>query len=306
VIGGAFSLQTNPHVGHRSVRSYSSHGKGESVLSPAVGYLYRLHNISEDEKIEGSGRNGKVLKGDVLRYLGLIAGSKSQRPTKQETSSKEPSKSTQPQSRSPSSSQQEFANPKSNVPHVWFSIDVPTNEVTDALKTLNMIASKQSLQLSMQDVVTKACALALRDVPDANTYWGGDDVNRFDAINLAIQTNTPKGSVTSLIKDADDKGLLDIARATKEAPSGSNDYGSMVISKVDVDDLSLVIPKGFGGILAIGKERREIVLDELDRPSISAMTTFTLSMDQRAMPSETAAKFLDTFSRYLSNPALLS
>jgi pyruvate dehydrogenase E2 component (dihydrolipoamide acetyltransferase) len=90
------------------------------------------------------------------------------------------------------------------------------DRVIQVREELNVHEKEFGVKISINDFIMRACALASRDYPDVNVQWGDKVIKKFKYVDLAMAVATDKGLITPIIFRADTKGLLDIARASKD------------------------------------------------------------------------------------------
>ncbi|MGH7100136.1 MAG: pyruvate dehydrogenase complex dihydrolipoamide acetyltransferase [Stellaceae bacterium] len=199
---------------------------------------------------------------------------------------------------------------KQTVPHFYISIDC---EIDALLKIREELNGKSPDKISLNDLVIRASALALRQVPAANAAWSEDGLLLWDTVDIAVAVALPDGLITPIVKSADRKGLAAIARDTRDliarARTGKlklDEYqgGTFSISNMGmygVRDFAAVINPPHGGILAVGAgEQRPIVKE--GALAIATMMSCTLSCDHRAVDGATGAQFLAAFKKLVEDP----
>lgn len=205
---------------------------------------------------------------------------------------------------------------KATVPHYYTSIECEIDELLDLRKTLK---KDFEVNVSVNDLVVKAAALALRDVPQANAKWNNrtQDVEGDDGqVDISVAVATPSGLITPIVTRADKRGLVDInsvvkdlatrARLGKLAPE-EYQGGSFSISNLGmfgINSFSAVINPPQACILAVGAGIPRVVPPRGSqiKPSVVTKVTVQLSSDRRVVNEATAAQFLQVFQSYFSNP----
>ncbi|KAJ1990533.1 hypothetical protein H4R33_001676 [Dimargaris cristalligena] len=261
-------------------------------LSPAVGHLVALYEIDPAQIKEVSGPHGRLLKGDVLRYL--QAQGKTKPPTKQapqpkaapapSTPSASATKASAPGSGTGSGSYTDIpltnmrriiasrlTESKATIPHSYVKQDLCMDKLMQLRKRLNSTAE---VKLSVNDFIIRASALALRDVPDANVRFNPaatDDstlATRLPTIDISIAVATPAGLITPIIKHADQKGIATISREMKALAERArlnklkpDEYqgGTFSVSNLGmfgINDFTAVINPPQACILAVGGTRQ--------------------------------------------------
>jgi pyruvate dehydrogenase E2 component (dihydrolipoamide acetyltransferase) len=171
----------------------------------------------------------------------------------------------------------------------------------------------RSGNISVNDFVIRAVALALRQVPAANASWSDEAILQWDRVDIAVAVALEDGLITPIIRGADTKGLATIANETKDlvarARSGKLKLeefqgGTFSISNLGmfgVRDFAAVINPPHGGILAVGAgEQRPVVKD--GALAVATVMSCTLSCDHRAVDGAVGAQFLAAFKKLVEDP----
>jgi pyruvate dehydrogenase E2 component (dihydrolipoamide acetyltransferase) len=200
---------------------------------------------------------------------------------------------------------------KQTVPHFYLTIDCVIDKLLAARKELN--AGDEALKASVNDFVIRAVALALKQVPAANTAWAGTDTLWFEHADVSVAVATPGGLITPIIKAAETKGIGTIAREMKDLAERARagklkpeefQGGTFSISNLGmygVKQFEAVINPPQACILAVGAgEPRAIVKD--GALGVATVMSCTLSVDHRAVDGAVGAAFLAAFKRLIENP----
>ena len=177
------------------------------------------------------------------------------------------------------------------------------------------------IKVSYNDIIVRACAKALADMPIVNASVEGDSILYHDYVNVGTAVSVPGGLIVPVIKDADIIGLSGIAARSaaliekaREGRLTDADYhgGTFTVSSLgmfDLDDFVAIINPPESAILAVGKIAKTpvVVTDEEgeDAIVIKSMCALCLSYDHRIIDGAEAAKFLQKVKNYLQNPVLL-
>ena len=177
------------------------------------------------------------------------------------------------------------------------------------------------IKISYNDIIVRACAKALADMPIVNASVEGDSILYHDYVNVGTAVSVPGGLIVPVIKDADIIGLSGIAARSaaliekaREGRLTDADYhgGTFSVSSLgmfDLDDFVAIINPPESAILAVGKIAKTpvVVTDEEgeDAIVIKSMCALCLSYDHRIIDGAEAAKFLQKVKNYLQNPVLL-
>ncbi|MGH2349617.1 MAG: dihydrolipoamide acetyltransferase family protein [bacterium] len=204
---------------------------------------------------------------------------------------------------------------KQQAPHFYVTITVAMDEALRVRRQLNTAATDQG-KISVNDLVLRAAALALRSFPNLNAAFVDGRLRRHRRINLAVAIALPDGLIAPVIHDVDRKSLAEIADAAKSlgerARSGrlrGEDYegGTFTVSNLgmyDVDNFVAIINPPHAAILAVGSAQPRPVVRNGQVTAATTMT-LTISADHRVTDGAEAARFLGEVKRLLENPVLL-
>ncbi len=205
---------------------------------------------------------------------------------------------------------------KRDIPHFYLSMDCEIDSMLDMRTQLNR--RSDDFNLSINDFVVRAAALALRKVPAANASWIDGGLRRYDSVDVSVAVAIEDGLVTPIVRDADRKGLAEISREVKTLvergrakPMGlaPEEYqgGSFCISNLGmygVKSFSAIINPPQGMILAVGAgEQRPVVRD--GALAVATVMTCTLSVDHRAVDGALGAEFLQAFKDMIQDPLVM-
>jgi pyruvate dehydrogenase E2 component (dihydrolipoamide acetyltransferase) len=206
---------------------------------------------------------------------------------------------------------------KQNVPHFYLTLNCELDALLGLRKQLNDAApvrdDKPAYKISVNDIVIKAMALALRDVPDANASWTDSNMVMHRHSDVGVAVAIPGGLITPIVRRAEEKGLSTIANEMKDLASRARDRkllpqeyqgGTTAVSNLGmfgISEFSAVINPPHSTILAVGAgEQRPIVRD--GAVATATVMTVTLSTDHRAVDGALGAQLLQAFKHYIENP----
>jgi pyruvate dehydrogenase E2 component (dihydrolipoamide acetyltransferase) len=205
---------------------------------------------------------------------------------------------------------------KQTVPHFYVGNEIDMTKVLKLRQELNTALTEEGIKISVNDLIVKACALALEKFPEVNGSYRDGQFVLHKKVNIGIAVDIPSGLVVPVIRDANTKGLRTIAREAKslvaKAQAGKLtttdlDGGTFSISNLgmmDVTDFAAVISPPQAAILAVAAIRKAFVPIN-DQPVIREIMHVTLSADHRIIYGATVARFLQDVKRLLQNPFLL-
>jgi pyruvate dehydrogenase E2 component (dihydrolipoamide acetyltransferase) len=202
---------------------------------------------------------------------------------------------------------------KGPVPHFYLTIDVAMDRVWDAYKALR----DQKSSISINDIIVKAAALALRQHPEINASFAGDHVKVYSRVHIGMAVALEEGLITPVLRDADLKPLEEIsdearslaerARAKKLQP---NEYTGATFSisnlgMMGIEEFSAIINPPEAAILAVGAVRQvPVVVD--GTLAVGWRMKATLSVDHRVADGAAGARFLQTLRKFLEHPLLMA
>lgn len=256
--------------------------------------------------VQGTGPNGRIIRRDVEQ----AAASPSR-------AGRAPQGVRQPPTQLPVTTMrkviaQRLTEVKPGVPHFYLTIEV---EMDQAL-ALREEAKAQELKVSVNDVVVKATAMAVRRFPRINQVFAGDSIQQLHTVDVGVAVAIEDGLITPIVKDADQKGLADIASEIRELAERAKkkalkpeEYtgGSITVSNLGmfgIDTFIAVINPPQAAILAIGKVEPKVVVRG-GQMVIRQMMSVTLSGDHRVIDGAVGAQFLSELRALLEHPLRL-
>ncbi len=206
---------------------------------------------------------------------------------------------------------------KQTIPHFYVSVDCELDALLALRTQINDAApvkdGKPAYKLSVNDMVIKAMALALRDVPDANVSWTDQAMVKHKHSDVGVAVSIPGGLITPIIRHAEEKSLSAISNEMKDLGKRAKDRklkpeeyqgGTTAVSNMGmmgVKNFAAVVNPPHATILAVGAgEQRPVVKN--GQLAIATVMTVTLSTDHRAVDGALGAELLGAFKTYIENP----
>ncbi|MDT7934719.1 MAG: 2-oxo acid dehydrogenase subunit E2 [Sphingomonadaceae bacterium] len=202
---------------------------------------------------------------------------------------------------------------KQTVPHYYLAVDVRLDALLKLRGELNASLDGQGVKLSVNDLLIKALALALRQVPDANVSFTGDSLLKFGRADISVAVAIPAGLITPIITGADQIRVSEIAMRMKELAARAKDGklqpheyqgGTASLSNLGmygIKQFEAVINPPQGMILAVGAgERRPWVDGDAIVPA--TIMTATGSFDHRAIDGAVGAQLMQAFRGLVEQP----
>jgi pyruvate dehydrogenase E2 component (dihydrolipoamide acetyltransferase) len=199
---------------------------------------------------------------------------------------------------------------KFTAPHFYLKMEVQMDNAMAARTAMNNISP---VKISFQDMMIKACAMALRLHPAVNSSWMGDFIRSYNHIHIGSAVAVEEGLIVPVFKFADQKSLSQIAAEANDLYSKAktkklqpneftgNTFTISNLGMMDIDEFTAIINPPDSCILAVGKIK-ETVVKKGDGFGTANMMTLTLSCDHRIVDGAVGARFLQTVKSFLENP----
>jgi pyruvate dehydrogenase E2 component (dihydrolipoamide acetyltransferase) len=292
--------------------------------SPLARRMAQEHNI-DLRQVHGTGPGGRIVRDDIedileqQRTTPAPAAAQPQVPSEESPvpSSTEvtaaPDEEVSTLSRVQMIIARRLTESKQTIPHFYVSSEVDMTGALAMRQVFNASAGEDGVKVSVNDLIVKACALALEKFPEVNTSFKDGQFVRHKHINVGIAVDIPAGLVVPVIRDANIKGVRSIARESKaliekaranKLSTTDLDGGTFSVSNLgmmDVTDFIAVINPPQAGILAIASTRKHFVPVD-GQPVIRDLMSMTMSADHRILYGATVARFLQEVKRLLQNP----
>ena len=257
--------------------------------------------------VRGSGPHGRIVKADIDRVLeaGTVPAA---------------SEAEQPPERIELSNVRKviaarLLEAKQTIPHFYLEADADAGALLDLRRRINADLERER-RVTVNDLVVKATAMALRRVPQVNSAWGGDHIVRHRQVHVAVAVAVDDGLFTPVVRNTDRKGFLEIASEIRalvdKTRSGKllpEEYqgGTFSVSNLGmygIEAFAAVINPPQGGILAVGAATERPVVRDGAVKSAPVMT-LTLSGDHRVIDGAIGARWLAELRAFIENPALM-
>ncbi len=203
---------------------------------------------------------------------------------------------------------------KAPVPHFYVTSEVDMDRAWSLREELNALEGQP--RVSVNDLVIKACALALMKNPGVNASFQGQAIRVYHRAHIGLAVALDNGLITPVLRDADVKPLSQIAVESRDlaerARGGKLRAQEMTgatfsisnLGMLDVEEFSAIINPPEGAILAVGAVLEKPVVDE-GEIRVGRRLRLTLSCDHRAMDGAMGARFLQDVKRLLQEPLRL-
>lgn len=269
--------------------------------------------------IKGSGDNGRVIKRDVDSYTPAQAApaaapaGKAAAQVQSFTPTGEEGYTDTSLSQMRRIIAQRLSESKFSAPHFYLRMTVTMDKAMDARKAINNVSPEK---VSFNDLVIKACAMALRKHPAVNSSWMGDFIRQNHHIHIGTAVAVDEGLIVPVVRFADQKSLSQIAveagtliekaRTKKIQPQEftGNTFTISNLGMMDIDEFTAIINPPDACILAVGKITPTPVVED-GAVVVRHLMKLTLSCDHRVVDGAVGSRFLQTLKTYLENPVTM-
>ena len=309
--------------------------------SPLVKRLAEEHGIDLSQ-VTGSGPGGRIIKNDINDFVSgakpapTIPAAPAQEPalTPAATNGQADQPAPVPAEAGPAASPsgkgtrvelarirrttgKRMAESKQSIPHYYVTSSVDMTEGLAFRVQVNQSLGESGGRISVNDLIVKAAALALREHPEVNTSFEGGELYQHDNIDINIAIAIDGGLIAPFVPSADEKSLGSISRLIKDLGKRAREGGlspeefqggTFTISNLgmfDVDEFIAVINPPQAAILAVGSVQEVPVVRD-GEIAVGSVMKLTLSADHRALDGAQVATFLQAVKRYLESPMLLA
>ena len=272
--------------------------------SPIARKLAAEHGI-DLAHVTGTGPGGRITESDVASYAEQLLSEAAEPTTSAETV---------PLSRMRLAIARLTSHSKSEIPHFYMAIEVSADPALALRSEVNPKLQSQNVRLSVNDMVVKACALALQKYPTLNASFAGDSLLFHPSINIGVVVDMDnEGIMVPSLLECQDKTIMelstagrDLVRRAKENALRPDELTSATFSISNLGSLgvytfSAVVHPPNAAILAVGAIRKEPVVRG-DDIVVGQVMNLTLSVDHRVEDGVTAARFLGELKRLLERP----
>jgi pyruvate dehydrogenase E2 component (dihydrolipoamide acetyltransferase) len=278
---------------------------GRVLSSPLVRRLARERSI-DLHAVQGSGPQGRVVKRDIDSYAGGPSAAPSVSGERLPPRVVKASSMRRTIARRLTVSTQ-------TTPHFYLTVDVDIAPLAEARAAMNAELEAGGKKVSLNDLIIKAAAVALRRVPEVNASWMGKEIHYHQVVDISIAVAVDEGLMTPVIRDADHKGVLQIAEEVRDLASRAREKklqleemtnGTFSISNLGmfgIEEFTAVINPPEGAILAVGTIRNEPVL-EGGAIVPGRRMRFTMSCDHRVIDGATGARYMAALKTLLEAP----
>ncbi|MBD8555671.1 pyruvate dehydrogenase complex dihydrolipoamide acetyltransferase [Rhizobium sp. CFBP 8762] len=288
--------------------------------------------------VSGSGPHGRVVKNDIEAFVSSGAKAPVEQPGQKPAEAAPAAPASAPKGMSEDAVLKLFAEgsyelvphdgmrktiakrlqeSKQTIPHFYVTVDCELDALMALRAQLNSAApqkdGKAAYKLSVNDLVIKALALSLRDVPDANVSWTDNNMVKHKHADVGVAVSIPGGLITPIVRQAELKSLSaisnemkDLGKRAKERKLKPEEYqgGTTAVSNMGmmgVKNFAAVVNPPHATILAVGAGEQRVIARNGEMV-IATVMSVTLSTDHRCVDGALGAELIGAFKRYIENP----
>ena len=206
----------------------------------------------------------------------------------------------------------------STIPHFYLRQDIEIDKLIAMRSTINESLKEQNIKLTINDFIIKACAIALKQVPEANVTWADSNIKKYLASDISVAVSIKGGIITPVVFDADSKRisvisnemkiLAEKAKNMKLTPDEYNG-GCLSISNLGmfgIDNFDAIINPPQSAILAVGAGIKRPKFDTSENEiKLTTIMKVTLGVDHRVIDGALGSKLLNNIKLNLENPEIM-
>ncbi|MCC5917904.1 MAG: pyruvate dehydrogenase complex dihydrolipoamide acetyltransferase [Cryomorphaceae bacterium] len=294
----------DPEKEVKSEKSVASSSDGGRIKASPLAKKMAEDKGIDISQVEGSGEGGRIVKRDIDDFKAPKSASPSA------VGLPEVAYTTENVSQMRKTIARRLSDSKFTAPHFYLTMEIGMDAALEARKAIN---ASGDVKISVNDMIIKACAMALRQHPAINSSWLGDTIRRNNHINVGVAVAVDDGLLVPVVKNADHKGFKVIgeevrefaakAREKKLQPADweGNTFTISNLGMFGIDEFTAIINPPDACILAVGATKETPVVRD-GQLVVGNVMKVTLSCDHRIVDGVTGAKFLQTVKAMLENP----
>jgi pyruvate dehydrogenase E2 component (dihydrolipoamide acetyltransferase) len=260
-------------------------------------------------KVQGSGENGRIIKRDIENYEPAASTASAGKfvPSGQEDFDEVPN------SQMRKAIAKALTNSKFSAPHYYLSVEF---DMENAMAFRTQFNTIPDTKISYNDIVVKACALALKEHPQVNSQWFADKMRLNNHVHIGVAVAVPDGLVVPVVKFANDQTLPQIGAAVKDlagkarnkkltpAEMEGSTFTVSNLGMFGIDTFTSIINQPNSAILSVGNIVEKPVVKN-GQIVIGHTMKLSLACDHRTVDGATGAQFLQTLKGYIENPVTM-
>jgi pyruvate dehydrogenase E2 component (dihydrolipoamide acetyltransferase) len=286
---------------------------GRIIASPLAKKLASEKGI-DISKVPGSGDGGRIIKRDVDNYVPAAAATTTAAPGKTAAPATQIAGQVSfediPVSQMRKTITRRLSEIKFSAPEFYLTMEINMDKAVESRAKLNDISP---IKISFNDMVLKACALALKQHPKVNSSWMGDKIRVNHHVNIGVAVAVEEGLLVPVVRFADLKSLSQIAGEVKDFAKKAKDKklqpsdwegSTFTISNLGmfgIEEFTAIINQPDACILAVGAIN-QVPIVKNGQITVGNVMKVTLTCDHRVVDGATGAAFLQTLQGLLEEP----
>jgi pyruvate dehydrogenase E2 component (dihydrolipoamide acetyltransferase) len=320
VAGDAPAEEAGPRTDVRPAGPAPGGDDGRVKASPLARRLAREAGLAL-EGLAGSGPGGRIVRRDVeaLQRGGGVrqAGAGTEAGVQPAAAYEGPDVEEVPVTQMRKTIAKRLVTSIGPVPTFYLTIDVDMTQMVGARERINERLAADGLKISVNDMLLKATAMALRQHPEVNAAWHEDHIKRYHRVHLGVAVAVEDGLITPVVRDAHGKGVAQIGAEVRELAGRAREkrlqpeeytgatFSVSNLGMFGIQEFTAIINPPEAGILAVGQLEERPVVDEDGDLVVQPRMKMTMSCDHRVVDGATGARFLQTLRAYLEEPAMM-
>ena len=287
----------------------TSNSSGRLFVSPLAKKMAEEKGIQLNQ-VKGSGENGRIVKRDIENFIPSTTATVSTAkfvPTGQEDYDEVPNSNMR------KAIAKNLAKSKFTAPHYYLNVEF---DMENAIAFRAQYNSIPDVKISYNDMIIKACALALREHPQVNSQWFDDRMQLNNHVHIGVAVAVPDGLLVPVVKFANEQSLPQIGAAVREYAGKARNKklsldemegSTFTISNLGmfgIESFTSIINQPNSAILSVGAIIEKPVVKNGQVVAGNTMK-LTLACDHRTVDGATGAQFLQTLKGYIENPVTM-
>ncbi len=280
---------------------------GRVAASPLAKKMANEKGI-ELSNVIGTGEGGRIVKRDIDHYAPYTGGGVAKRSFVGVESFQD-----EPISQMRKTIAKRLSESKFTAPHFYLTLDI---DMDNAIALRKSLIALDDTKVSFNDMIIKACGLALREHPTVNSAWLGDVIRRNEHVHIGVAVAVEEGLLVPVVRFADGKDLSSIgeevrdfaakAKSKKLQPSDweGNTFTISNLGMFGIEEFTAIVNPPDSCILAVGGIKEVPVIKDGQVVPGNVMRV-TLSCDHRVVDGVAGSKFLNTLKKFMENPVAL-
>ncbi|WP_299386914.1 pyruvate dehydrogenase complex dihydrolipoamide acetyltransferase [uncultured Lacinutrix sp.] len=287
----------------------SNTDSGRVFISPLAKKMAEEKGIQLNQ-VKGSGENGRIVKRDIENFTPSASGSAS---TAKFVATGQEDFDEIPNSNMRKAIAKNLAKSKFTAPHYYLNVEF---DMENAIAFRKQYNSVPDIKISYNDMIVKACALALKEHPQVNSQWFDDRMKLNNHVHIGVAVAVPDGLLVPVVKFANEQSLPQIGAAVREYAGKARskklaldemEGSTFTISNLGmfgIDSFTSIINQPNSAILSVGNIVEKPVVKN-GQIVVGNTMKLCLACDHRTVDGATGAQFLQTLKGFIENPVTM-